>query len=164
MVPKVIKTEEAYEHALARIDEIMDAEPGTPELDELELLSVLVARYEDERYPMDMPDPIEAITFRMEQQGLTRKDLEAYLDSQARVSEVLKGKRSLSKEMIRKLHAGLGIPAEVLLQERGRAEAEPGLHNPMDRPLNEMPGRGYWQSEGTVHQARAVREAPPDSE
>jgi HTH-type transcriptional regulator/antitoxin HigA len=164
MKPRVIRTKEAYEQTLARIDEIMDAEPGTPELDELELLSVLVARYEDERYPMDMPDPIEAITFRMEQQGLTRKDLEAYLGSQARVSEVLKGKRSLSKEMIRKLHAGLGIPAEVLLQERGRVETEPGLHDPMERPLDEMPGQGYQQGDGTVHQVRAVREAPPDSE
>ncbi|MHB1318591.1 MAG: helix-turn-helix domain-containing protein [Anaerolineae bacterium] len=120
MEPKVIRTEEAYERMLARIEEIMDAKAGTPEMDELELLSVLVARYEDERYPVDMPDPIAAIRFRMEQQGLTRKDMEAYLGSQARVSEVLSGKRALSKEMIRRLHGGLGIPAEVLLQERGR--------------------------------------------
>jgi HTH-type transcriptional regulator/antitoxin HigA len=160
----VIRTEEECELALARIDELMDAEPGTPEMDELELLSVLVARYEDERYPMDLPDPIAAITFRMEQQGLTRKDLEPYLGSQARVSEVLSGKRSLSKEMIRRLHAGLGIPAEVLLQERDRAEVEPGLHGPLDGPHHERPGRGYAQSDGTLHPGRAVAEQPRDSD
>ena len=122
----VIRTEAEYEQALARIEALMDAAPGTPEMDELEVLSVLVEKYEDERYPVAMPDPIVAIRFRMEQQGLTNKDLELYLGSQARVSEVLNGKRALSKEMIRRLHSGLGIPAEVLLQEPGRA-----------------PGRGY---------------------
>ncbi len=122
MKPRVIRTEAEYERTLARIDAIIDAEPGTPEIDELELLSLLVEHYEDERYPMDMPDPIAAIAFRMEQQGLTRKDLEPYLGSQARVSEVLSGKRALSKEMIRRLHTGLGIPAEVLVQEGGTAD------------------------------------------
>jgi len=121
MKPRVIKTEADYERTLARIEALMDAAPGTPEMDELEVFSVLVEKYEDERYPVDMPDPIAAIRFRMEQQGLTHADLEGYLGSQARVSEVLNGKRALSKEMIRRLHSGLGIPAEVLLQEPGRA-------------------------------------------
>jgi len=156
---KVIKTEEAYEGALARIDEIMDAEPGTPEMDELEVLSLLVEAYEDEHYAMDMPDPIAAITFRMEQQGLTRKDMQAYLGSQARVSEVLNGKRPLSKEMMRRLHAGLGIPAEVLLQEPGRADVGPRLHDPADYPFTEMFKRGYLPFEGTLAQAKAVGES-----
>ena len=147
MKPGVIRTEAEYERTLARIDALMDAEPGTPEMDELEVLSLMVEHYEDERYPMDMPDPVAAIEFRMEQQGLTRKDLQAYLGSQARVSEVLNGKRALSKEMIRRLHAGLGIPAEVLLQDSGRA-----------------PGRGYPQSDGTPRPARAVGEGTTEGD
>ena len=160
---KVIKTEQEYDEALARLDEIMDAEPGTPEMDELELLSLLVETYEDEVYPMDMPDPIEAIKFRMEQQGLTRQDMQAYLGSQSRVSEVLNGKRELSKEMMRKLHTELGIPAEVLLQEPGRSEVGPCLHDPSDYPLSEMLNRGYLPFDGTVRQAKAVGEELLDS-
>ena len=100
----------------------------------------------------------------MEQQGLTRKDLEPYLGSQARVSEVLSGKRALSKEMIRRLYVGLGIPAEVLVQERSRVDAETGLRAPSDCPHRVVPARGYSQTEGTVHQAGTVGEKPPESE
>ena len=116
---KLIKTEEENEAALARLDEIFDAEPGTPEGDEAELLTALIEMYERKAYPIDLPDPIEAIKFRMEQQGLKRKDLVPYIGSAPKVSEVLTGKRPLSLTMIRKLVKGLGIPADALLREPG---------------------------------------------
>jgi HTH-type transcriptional regulator/antitoxin HigA len=119
MKPKVIKTEEEYEATLERIDELMDAAPGTEEFDELELLAMLVDAYEAEVYPIDLPDPIEAIQFRMEQAGLKQKDLIPFLGSRSKVSEVLSGKRTLSLTMIRNLHRELGIPAEALLREPG---------------------------------------------
>lgn len=119
MKPKLIKTEAENEAALARLEEIFDAEPGTPESDEAELLTALIEMYEREAYPMDLPDPVEAIKFRMEQAGLKAKDLIPYIGSASKVSEVLAGKRALSLTMIRKLVNELGIPAEVLLQEQG---------------------------------------------
>lgn len=119
MKPKVIKTEEEYEATLERIEELMDAEPGTEEFDELELLAMLVDSYEAQTYPIDLPDPIEAIQFRMEQADLKQKDLIPFLGSRSKVSEVLSFKRTLSLTMIRNLHRELGIPAEVLLQEPG---------------------------------------------
>src|SRR3990172_1081732 len=98
---KIIKTEAEYEEALARIDSLMDAPPGSPQEDELELLSLLVEKYEEERFPIDPPDPVEAIKFRMEQEGLDPKDMIKYLGSQSKVSEVLNYKRPLSLSMIR---------------------------------------------------------------
>src|ERR1019366_5794652 len=100
MKPKIIKTEAEHAAALARIEAIFDAQTGTPEGEELELLSVLVERYEDEQYPMDLPDPLSAIKFRMEQQGLKNKDLIPYIGSPSRVSAVLSGQRGLSLTMI----------------------------------------------------------------
>jgi HTH-type transcriptional regulator/antitoxin HigA len=117
MKAKIIKNEIEYEEALAHLDMLMDASLGSPEEAELELFAVLIENYEEERYPIDLPDPIEAIKFRMEQEGLTRKDMIKYVGSQSKVSEVLNNKRPLSLTMIRSLHNGLGIPAEVLLQE-----------------------------------------------
>ncbi|MFW5777314.1 MAG: helix-turn-helix domain-containing protein [Spirochaetota bacterium] len=110
---KVIKTKAEHEWALARIAELMDADPAedAPEADELELLAVLVDRYEEDHYPVDPPDPVDAIEFRMEQMGLRNKDLVPYIGSASRVSEVLNRKRDLSLAMIRKLSDGLGIPA-----------------------------------------------------
>ena len=96
MIPKIIKSEEDYNIALNRIEEIFDAKPGTPEFDEMELLVRLVEIYEDEKYPISAPDPISAIKFRMEQQGLKSKDLIPYIGSKSKVSEVLSGKRALS--------------------------------------------------------------------
>jgi len=116
MKPKVIKTKADCDAALARIDEIFDAKPHTPEGDELELLSTLVELYEDKAFPISLPDPLTAIRFRMEQQGLKPKDLVPYLGSPSKVSEVLAGRRGLSISMIRSLVEGLDIPAEVLLQ------------------------------------------------
>ena len=112
---KPIKTETDYQAVLAEIDTLLDVPEGSPEEDRLEVLSILVEAWEDKHYPIDAPDPIEAIKFRMEQQGLTRKDLEPYIGQRQRVADVLNGKRPLSLAMIRKLHQGLGIPAEVLI-------------------------------------------------
>ena len=102
MKAKVIKTEADYDAAMARIDELLDAKPGTPQADELEVLSILVELFEKKTFPIDLPDPISAIRFRMEQQGLEAKDLVPYLGSPSKVSEVLAGHRNLSLSMIRK--------------------------------------------------------------
>ncbi|MDX9709112.1 MAG: ImmA/IrrE family metallo-endopeptidase [Trichloromonas sp.] len=117
MKPKVIKNETEYEAALERIAELMDAGPGTDEFDELELLAMLVDTYESKAHPVDLPDPIEAIRFRMDQAGLKPKDLVPLIGSASKVSEVLSGKRTLSISMMRNLHREMGIPAEVLLQD-----------------------------------------------
>ena len=116
MNAKIIKTEAEYDEALKRIEVLMDAEPGSPEEEELELIGLLVEHYELEHYPIGSPTPLEAIEFFMDQKGLTNADMMQYLGSPSKVSEVLRGKRALSKTMIRKLVEGLGIPAEVLLE------------------------------------------------
>lgn len=113
---KPIRTQADYKAALRTISSLLDAPEGSREAGMLEVLSILVEAYEEEHHPVDPPDPIEAIKFRMEQMGLTRRDLEPYLGSRARVSEVLNRKRPLSVEMIRRLNAGLGIPAEILIR------------------------------------------------
>ncbi|PTL90098.1 transcriptional regulator [Halomonas litopenaei] len=105
------------ERAFARMEALWNAEDGSPEADELEVLSILIEHYEDEHYPIGPSDPIEAIKFRMEQQGLTPRDLEAYIGGSGRVSEVLNRKRGLSLAMIRRLHHGLRIPYESLMNE-----------------------------------------------
>ncbi len=110
-----IRTEKDYERALSRVAALMDAKAGTPAGDELDVLATLVEAYEDRREPMAAVSAIDAILFRMEQQGLTRKDLEPYLGSRHRVSEILSGQRQLSLAMIRRLHAGLKIPLENLI-------------------------------------------------
>jgi HTH-type transcriptional regulator/antitoxin HigA len=125
MEPKVIKTEAEYAAALAHVAGLMDAEPGSPREEELDLFSLLVEQYEREHHPVPLPDPIEAVKFRMEQAGLTRADLIPYLGSASRVSEVLNRKRPLSLAMIRHLSQGLGIPAEVLLQAPPAPDAAP---------------------------------------
>jgi HTH-type transcriptional regulator/antitoxin HigA len=111
-----IKTEADYQAALEEIERLFDAAPDTPEGDRLEVLVTLVEAYEEKHYTIPLPDPIEAIQYYMESRGLTRRDLESYIGSRGRVSEILNRKRPLSIEMIRRLHAGLGIPAEVLIQ------------------------------------------------
>jgi HTH-type transcriptional regulator/antitoxin HigA len=121
MRAKIIKTEREYHAALARIEKLMDAEPNTLQGDELELLSLLVHDYEEKTFPIDKPDPVAAIRFRMEQQGLAPKDLVPLLGSRSRVSEILSGRRGLSLKMIRALVVGLRIPAEMLLGEPEKA-------------------------------------------
>jgi HTH-type transcriptional regulator / antitoxin HigA len=121
MVAKLIKNQREYRATLRRIEQIMDAQPGSAEGDELELLAALIEIYEEKHAPVPPPDPIEAIRFRMEQEQLEPQDLVSILGSRSRVSEVLSGKRSLSLAMIRRLHQFLGIPAEILLGDTGNA-------------------------------------------
>jgi len=117
MKPKVIKNASQYEAALNHVASLMDAPQGSPEEEELELWSVLVENFEETHHSIDPPDPIEAIKFRMDQQGLRPTDLTRYITSKSKVSEILNRKRPLSLGMIRSLHQGLGIPAEILIRE-----------------------------------------------
>jgi len=112
----LIKTENDYNQALERLEIIFDAKRGTNEGDELELLGILIDQYEKDHFPIDLPDPIEAIKFRMEQMGYTQNDLAKIIGFKSRASEILSKKRKLSLEMIRQLHTSLNIPTEVLIQ------------------------------------------------
>lgn len=113
---KLIKTDKDYQHALERLEVLFDAKKGTPEGDELELLGILIEQYENIHFPIDLPDPIEAIKFRMEQMGYTQNDLAKIIGLKSRASEILNKKRKLSLEMIRQLHTSLRIPTDVLIQ------------------------------------------------
>ncbi|MCP4700941.1 MAG: ImmA/IrrE family metallo-endopeptidase [Gammaproteobacteria bacterium] len=155
---KIIKTEADYQAALAHVESLMDARPGTPEEEELEKFAILVEAYEQKAFPISLPDPVTAIRFRMEQQGLMRKDLKQYIGSQSKVSEVLNGKCPLSLSMIRALHAGLGIPAEVLLREPGQSLAAV-KYNYREYPFSKMFKCGYFKSShDTLHEARLYAE------
>jgi HTH-type transcriptional regulator/antitoxin HigA len=112
-----IKNEADYEHSLARIMELMNAKEDSPEGDELDILGTLVEAYEAKHIPINKPNPIEVIRFRMEQYGLKDKDLTPYLGHSGRVSEVLNYRRKLTLSMIRKLHTGLKISTEILVQD-----------------------------------------------
>ena len=112
-----IRNEKDYQKALDRLEVIFDAKKGSDQGDELEILSILIDQYENENFPIGMPDPIEAIKFRMEQMGMKQKDLAELVGFKSRVSEILNKKRKLTLDMIRKLHTELHIPTEVLVQE-----------------------------------------------
>jgi HTH-type transcriptional regulator/antitoxin HigA len=112
-----IRNEKNYQDALVRLEVIFDAKKNTEQGDELEILSILIDRYENEFFPIGMPDPIEAIKFRMEQMGMKQKDLANIVGFKSRVSEVLNKKRKLTLDMIRKLNTTLHIPTEVLIQD-----------------------------------------------
>ena len=118
-----IRTKADYNRALADVERLWGAKGGTPEGDRLDVLATLIDAYETEHYPMDPPDPVEAIKFRMEQQGLTRRDLEDIIGTRTRIGEVLNRKRGLSIGMIRRLHRRLGISAEVLIRPNRRRAA-----------------------------------------
>ena len=118
-----IRTKADHAAALAEIEKLWGAKSGTPEGDRLDVLATLIEAYELRYYPIDPPDPLAAITFRMEQQGLTRKDLIPLIGTRTRVAEVLNGKRSLSIAMIRRLHDALGISAEVLIRPSRKDKA-----------------------------------------
>jgi HTH-type transcriptional regulator/antitoxin HigA len=118
-----IRTKRDHEAALKEIERLWGAKTGTPEGDRLDVLATLVDAYEAEHYPIDPPDPIEAIKFRMEQQGLTRRDLEEIIGTRTRIAEVLNRKRGLSIAMIRRLHERLGISADVLIRPSRKTAA-----------------------------------------
>ncbi len=120
---KPIRTKADYKAALAEVERLWGAKSGTPKGDRLDVLATLIDAYETQHYPMDPPDPIDAIQFRMEQQGLTRKDLEPLIGTRARVAEIMTRKRNLSIDMIRRLHEQLGISAEVLIRPTRESEA-----------------------------------------
>jgi len=113
---KPIKTEQDYNHALERLEMIFDAKKDSSEGDELEVLGILIDQYENEQFPISLPDPVEAIKFRMEQLGYTQNDLANIVGLKSRASEILNRKRKLSLEMIRKIHEVLNIPTDVLIQ------------------------------------------------
>jgi len=113
---KPIKTKRDYQAALKRVEQVWHAAAGSPEADALDVLTLLIADYESRHFPIADPDPIQFLKYVMESRGLTRKDLEPYLGSRARVAEVLNRNRALTLEMIRRLSEGLGLPADVLVQ------------------------------------------------
>jgi len=113
---KPIRTEADYEASLKQIERLFDAKPGSTEADYLEVITTLIESYEEKHYAIPLPDPIDAIRYHMESRGLSRRELEPFIGSRARVSEVLNRRRPLTMEMIRNLHNGLGISAEVLIQ------------------------------------------------
>lgn len=150
---RIIRTQEDYRKAMAQLDSLMDAAPGSPEEEELDLVSFLIEKYEEVQFPIELPDPVEAIKFRMEQQGLTRKDLVKFIGSQSKVSEILNHKRPLSLAMIRALHKELGIPADVLLKEPGKQLSQPG-YNPQEYPINEMYKAGYFPQMESLYRVK----------
>ncbi len=120
---KPIRTKADYRAVLKEVEGLMSARPGSPQGQRLDVLVTLVEAYERKHFPMDLPDPIEAIRFSMEQKGLTAKDLVPMIGQINRVYEVLNGKRPLTLQMIRRLHRGLEIPAESLIRETGERRA-----------------------------------------
>ncbi|NCC35713.1 MAG: transcriptional regulator [Chloroflexia bacterium] len=120
MTTKPIRNDDDLQVAFERLETIFQAPEGTPEADEMEVLVTLIEAYESKHYPIGPADPVEAIKLRMEQQGLSPRDLEPYLGSSGRVSEILSRKRSLSLRMVKRLHQGLNIPHESLLSEPER--------------------------------------------
>ena len=119
---KAVKTRENYRVTLGRVEElvILDPAPGSPDADLLEVLSTLLSVYEDANFPIEKPDPVDAIQYRMEELGLKQRDLVPFIGSKSRVSEILSGKRILTLRMIRSLHQSLGIPLSVLIQESSK--------------------------------------------
>jgi HTH-type transcriptional regulator / antitoxin HigA len=120
---KPIRTKVDYERALSEVERLWGAKSGTREGDHLDVLATLIDAYEAEHYPMEPPDPVEAIKFRMGQQGLSRKDLAPFIGTRTHVAEVLNHKRSLSISMIRRLHKHLGISADVLIRPSQKRKA-----------------------------------------
>lgn len=154
---RIIKNEQDHAQALERLDALMDMDPaeGSAENDELEVLALLIERYEEEVFPMDMPSPVDAIRFRMDQQGLKNKDMIPYIGSAPKVSEVLNSKRPLSLAMIRKLSDGLGIPADVLIQDPNKQQQFEQDTNWQAFPLAEMRKRGYFPDfNGTLYELK----------
>ena len=144
---KVITSDQEHEQAMIRLMSLMDSDPtlGTCEADEIDVLGVLIESYEQDNFSMERPDPIDAILFRMDQEGLKKKDLVPFIGSAPKVTEVLNGTRSLSLNMIRKLEAGLGISAEVLIKEPSQQRADEHNVEWQAFPLADMHKRGYFE-------------------
>lgn len=158
---KIIKTEKEYNAALEMAEKLIDKnpEPGTEDADKLELLTLLIEKYEDAHYKINLPDPIEALKFRMEQQNLTQKDLIPYIGSRSKVSEILNKKRPLTLKMMRTLNKNLGIPAEVLLRENASILDEDTNIDWQRFPITEMVKRRLFLNfTGTVTQAKEKAE------
>lgn len=159
---KLIKSEAQYEEYLNIAESLIDfnPEPGSKEDDELELLTLLIEKYEDENYPIDFPDPIEAIKFRMEHQSITQKELASYIGSPSKVSEVLNRKRPLTLKMIRALNKHLDIPAEILLGQEGKTLPKEFADISWEKfPITEMVNKNYFKSfHGTISEAKAMAE------
>lgn len=154
---KIIRDEEEYEAALLEIEKLMSASPGTPEADLLEVLSVLIEHYEQENFPVEMPDPIEAIKFRMDQMGLKQKDLVPFIGSASKVSDILNRRRTLSLSMIRELHKGLGIPYKVMIQDSLATFQEP-KYSAENYPFREMVQAEFFSNVSDVRKARLFAE------
>jgi len=159
---KLIKNEEQYEEYLNIAESLidLDPEPGSKEGDELELLTLLIEKYEDEHYPIDFPDPIEAIKFRMEHQGITQKELASFIGSPSKVSEVLNRKRPLTLKMIRVLNKHLNIPAEILLGKEGGTIPKNLADIEWSKfPIIEMFNKNYFPDfQDTKYKAKALAE------
>jgi len=144
MINRLIKNEKDYNAALSRIEQLMDAKSGSADMDELELLTALVEIYEERNFPISLPDPIDAIKFRMDQLGLGQKDMAPFLGTKSKVSEVLNGKRPLTLAMMRSLNKSLGISAEVLLKAPGADFPDQIQDMEWSRfPVIEMAKRGW---------------------
>lgn len=125
-----LRSEADYDSALAEIDRLWDAKANSTAADRLDVLVTLVEAYEAKHWPIDPPDPVDAITFAMERKGLSRKDLERFIGTRARVADILNRRRRLTMDMAWRLHRNLGIPAEVLLRpSRLRARSRPGMRS-----------------------------------
>lgn len=148
MDPRIIKNEADYERMLEEAERLigLDPDPSTDEAERLDLLSLLIENYESERFPIELPDPLDAIKFRMNEQGLMQRDLIPFIGSKSKVSEVLAGKRSLTVNMIRALYEGLGVPAEVLLQEPQRDDYHQEEIDWTKFPLKELVRRGWLEA------------------
>lgn len=164
-IKKLIKTEEEYENACSRLMFLLDLDSveGSPEDDELELLTLLIEKYESQEFPIEKPDPVSAIKFRMEQQGLKQKDLIPFIGARSKVSEVLNNKIQLSLNMIRKLNAGLDIPLDVLISkpEQNHIFSNTLFDDipPNKFPLTEMYNKGYFKDfTGTVNELKTYAE------
>ncbi len=160
MTLKVIKTDADYEEAIVKLKGLMTRELNSEELNELEVLSALVERYEEDNYKIDMPDPISAIKFFMDQRGLKQKDMIPYFGSASKVSEVLSGRRPLSLNMIRSLHHNLKIPAEILLQDMNKTIPPETDIEWTKFPLSEINKRGWFKEK--VDNAYQLKEYAED--
>jgi len=151
MTIEPIRTKDDHDRALKRVEELWLSPFGSPEGDELDVLTTLIVAYEKEHYPMPPPDPIAAILFRMEQQNLTRRDLEPFIGSRARVSEVLSGKRNLTLPMIRRLSQGLNIPADILISIPAKPAKRPRSTRRVSTPSRPVPPQAPRRARSQSH-------------